>query len=124
NMRASAPTVARANLRHLSARLRDADRCRTAGSDMTCRAAWVTVGTIRSTGKKGGNPMHTRRSVLAGAAAALAAPAIVRAQGAAPIRIGEINSYSAIPSFTLPYRNGWQLAVEEVNAAGGVLGRK
>jgi branched-chain amino acid transport system substrate-binding protein len=68
--------------------------------------------------------MHTRRSVLAGAAAALAAPAIVRAQGAAPIRIGEINSYSAIPSFTLPYRNGWQLAVEEVNAAGGVLGRR
>lgn len=68
--------------------------------------------------------MPTRRSLLAGAAAALAAPAIVRAQGAAPIRIGEINSYSAIPSFTLPYRNGWQLAVEEVNAAGGVLGRK
>ncbi|MCP5979002.1 ABC transporter substrate-binding protein, partial [Klebsiella pneumoniae] len=23
-----------------------------------------------------------------------------------------------------PYRKGWQLAVEEVNAAGGVLGRK
>ena len=24
----------------------------------------------------------------------------------------------------MPYRNGWQLAVEEVNASGGLLGRK
>ena len=42
----------------------------------------------------------------------------------APIKIGEINSYSTIPQFTLPYRNGWQLAVEEINTAGGLLGRK
>ena len=28
-----------------------------------------------------------------------------------------------MPAFTLPYRNGWQLAVEQINAAGGVLGR-
>lgn len=41
----------------------------------------------------------------------------------APIRIGEINSYSAIPQFTQPYKQGWQLAVDEVNAAGGLLGR-
>ena len=47
----------------------------------------------------------------------------VLAQGA-PIRIGEINSYSTIPQFTVPYRQGWQLAVEQVNAAGGLLGRK
>ena len=67
--------------------------------------------------------MLQRRSLLAGAAI-LAAPAIGRAQGSAPIRIGEINSYSAIPSFTLPYRNGWELAVAEINAAGGVLGRE
>ena len=40
---------------------------------------------------------------------ALAAPV-------APIRIGEINSYTAIPAFTQPYRLGWQLAVEQVNA--------
>ncbi|CAH2604147.1 ABC transporter substrate-binding protein [Rhodovastum atsumiense] len=64
----------------------------------------------------------TRRAVLCGSAAALATPAILRAQPV-PIRIGEINSYTAIPSFTLPYRNGWQLAVAQVNAAGGVLGR-
>lgn len=40
------------------------------------------------------------------------------------IRIGEINSYSGLPAFTEPYRKGWQLAVDEVNAAGGVLGKK
>jgi branched-chain amino acid transport system substrate-binding protein len=41
-----------------------------------------------------------------------------------PIKIGEINSYSSMPQFTTPYRQGWQLAIEEVNAAGGLLGRK
>jgi branched-chain amino acid transport system substrate-binding protein len=40
------------------------------------------------------------------------------------IKIGEINSYSAIPQFTQPYKQGWQLAVEEINAKGGLLGRK
>jgi len=65
----------------------------------------------------------TRRIFLASAAATLAAPAIARAAEAAPIRVGEVNSYTAVPAFTLPYRNGWQLAVEQINAAGGVLGR-
>lgn len=41
-----------------------------------------------------------------------------------PIRIGEINSYTGpLAAFTVPYRNGWELAVEQVNAKGGVLGR-
>ena len=40
-----------------------------------------------------------------------------------PIKIGEINSYSNIPQFTQPYRQGWQLAVEEINLAGGLLNR-
>ena len=40
------------------------------------------------------------------------------------IKIGEINSYSALPSFTAPYRKGWELAVEQINAAGGVEGKK
>ncbi len=67
----------------------------------------------------------TRRATLGGSAIALAASGFARRAGAqsAPIKIGEINSYSAIPAFTLPYRNGWQLAVEQVNQAGGVLGR-
>ncbi len=42
----------------------------------------------------------------------------------ADIRIGEINSYSAMPSVTEPYRKGWQLAVDEINLAGGIDGRK
>ncbi len=65
----------------------------------------------------------SRRALLAAGTAALAAPRLARADTSAPIRIGEINSYSAIPAFTLPYRNGWQLALEHVNAAGGVRGR-
>ena len=55
------------------------------------------------------------------AAALLAASPAPAQQG--PIKIGEINSYTAIAGFTVPYRNGWTLAVEEINAAGGVLGR-
>ena len=39
------------------------------------------------------------------------------------IKIGEINSYSLLPAFTEPYRKGWQLAVEEINAAGGINGK-
>ncbi len=68
----------------------------------------------------------TRRAILTAAASALAATS-ARAQsarGAGTIRIGEINSYSAIPQFLIPYRKAWELAVEEVNAAGGALGRK
>ena len=40
------------------------------------------------------------------------------------IKIGEINSYSGLPSFTEPYRKGWKLALDEINAAGGVDGKK
>ncbi len=63
-----------------------------------------------------------RRFLFAGAAVA-AALSIDPARAADPIRIGEINSYSGLPAFTLPYRNGWQLALGQINAAGGVLGR-
>src|SRR5215468_4293878 len=45
------------------------------------------------------------------------------AQG--PIRLGDINSYSGIGApFTGPYRAGVEMAVDEINAKGGVLGRK
>ena len=69
--------------------------------------------------------MVTRRIVLAGVAAAASiafvAPAAL-AEG--PIKIGEINSYSRLPAFTVPYRNGWKLALDEINASGGIKGRK
>jgi branched-chain amino acid transport system substrate-binding protein len=46
------------------------------------------------------------------------------AQSEQPIKIGDINSYSAMAQFTEPYRKGAQLAVDEINASGGVKGRK
>ena len=41
-----------------------------------------------------------------------------------PIKLGELNSYKVFPSFLDPYRKGMELAVEEINASSGVLGRK
>jgi len=40
------------------------------------------------------------------------------------IKLGELNSYKQFPAFLDPYRKGMQLAVDEVNASGGVLGRR
>ena len=40
------------------------------------------------------------------------------------IKIGEINSYKAQPAFLEPYKKGMELAVEQVNAAGGIAGKK
>ena len=41
-----------------------------------------------------------------------------------PIKIGEINSYTGpAAAFTASYKLGFQMAVDEVNKAGGVLGR-
>jgi branched-chain amino acid transport system substrate-binding protein len=70
--------------------------------------------------------MITRRSALAGAAlgAALARPALIRAQSSAPIRVGEINSYTSQADFAVPYRRGWEMALGMVNDRGGVQGRK
>lgn len=67
--------------------------------------------------------MIDRRRFLLAAATVAAALSVDPARAADPIRIGEINSYSGLPAFTLPYRNGWQLALEQINAKGGVLGR-
>jgi branched-chain amino acid transport system substrate-binding protein len=64
----------------------------------------------------------TIRWLALGAALALGGPAAQAQQ--APIKIGELNSYAQWAAFTVPYRNGWQMALEEINAKGGVLGRK
>ena len=55
-------------------------------------------------------------------AATLAMMAPAHAQGV--IKIGELNSYKAQPAFLEPYKKGMELAVEEINAAGGVNGKK
>jgi len=66
--------------------------------------------------------MLNRFALLASLGVVLGAIAPAHAQDT--IKIGEINSYKAQPAFLDPYKKGWELAVEEVNAAGGVLGKK
>src|SRR6266702_1489979 len=69
---------------------------------MTTRAGWIsrlTVSTVLSLAALGASAQQT-------------------------IKIGEINSYKAQPAFLGPYKNGWNLALEQVNAAGGVLGKQ
>ena len=67
------------------------------------------------------NKRHVLYFALAGVlAAGLAAPASAQDT----IRIGELNSYKAFPAFLEPYKKGWQMAVEEINAKGGVDGKK
>ena len=58
---------------------------------------------------------------LMGAAALALTP--VASFAADPIKIGEINHYKRMAAFAEPYKNGIELALEEINAAGGVLGR-
>ncbi len=55
--------------------------------------------------------------------AALAMSCTVGA-AAQTLKLGELNSYKVFPAFLEPYKKGMELAVDEVNAAGGVLGRK
>jgi len=39
------------------------------------------------------------------------------------IKIGEINHYKRMAAFANPYKQGIELGLEEINAAGGVLGK-
>lgn len=50
--------------------------------------------------------------------------ATVPAMAQGVLKIGEVNSYKAQPAFLEPYKKGMELAVDEINAAGGLLGRK
>ncbi|MEY4363341.1 MAG: hypothetical protein RLZZ24_693 [Pseudomonadota bacterium] len=61
------------------------------------------------------------RPLLAGTAGLVVA---LSAQAQNVIKIGEINSYKAQPAFLEPYKKGMQLAVDEINASGGLLGKK
>ncbi len=53
---------------------------------------------------------------------ALASTSVAFAQDT--IKIGELNSYKSQTAFLDPYKKGWEMAIEEVNAKGGVLGKK
>jgi len=69
--------------------------------------------------------MTTRRSFLLGAATlAMTAVFSVPASAQDTIKIGELNSYKRFPAFLEPYKKGWELALEEINKAGGLLGKK
>jgi branched-chain amino acid transport system substrate-binding protein len=56
-------------------------------------------------------------------AALVVALSLVAAAPAQPIKLGELNSYKTFPAFLEPYKKGMELAVEQINAGGGVLGR-
>jgi branched-chain amino acid transport system substrate-binding protein len=60
---------------------------------------------------------------LPAAVVGVAALVSALAAGAQPVKLGELNSYKQFPAFLEPYRKGMELARDEVNAAGGVLGR-
>ena len=68
--------------------------------------------------------MQPSKRLLGGAIGVWLAGIANAAVAQSEIKIGEINSYSLLPAFTEPYRKGWQLAVEEINAAGGINGKK
>src|ERR1700688_4213985 len=64
---------------------------------------------------------HMFYLALAGSlAAGLAAPAMAQDT----IKIAELASYKAQPAFLDPYKKGWELAIEEINAKGGLLGKQ
>ncbi|MCW0235527.1 MAG: ABC transporter substrate-binding protein [Ferrovibrio sp.] len=46
------------------------------------------------------------------------------AQAQDTIKVGEMNSYKNFAAFLEPYKKGWELAVEQINASGGLLGKK
>ncbi|MBC7718552.1 MAG: ABC transporter substrate-binding protein, partial [Chitinophagaceae bacterium] len=76
--------------------------------------------------------MTLQRRTLSSLAFALAFPSLMGATFCAQaqkvsrgvIKIGEINSYKSQPAFLEPYKKGMELAVEEINAGGGVNGQK
>src|SRR5919112_1925375 len=57
-------------------------------------------------------------------AALIAGSGTSSAQPQGPIKIGELNSYSRMAAFAVPYRNAIQLAQDEINAKGVLGGRK
>jgi len=53
----------------------------------------------------------------------MAAPALAASATGEPIKIGEMMPYTNGPSFAVPFREGWQIALEQINKEGGVHGR-
>jgi branched-chain amino acid transport system substrate-binding protein len=65
-----------------------------------------------------------RRHIVSATAALVLLASVLPASAEDTIKIGDINSYKTMASSTIHYKRGAELAIEEINAAGGVLGRK
>ncbi len=68
--------------------------------------------------------MKMLRTMLHAASIAATLALVTSAHAQGVVKIGEVNSYKAQPAFLEPYKKGMELAVDEVNAAGGVNGKK
>ncbi|WP_339764345.1 ABC transporter substrate-binding protein [uncultured Sulfitobacter sp.] len=66
---------------------------------------------------------NTFLKTLVGAAALSVTGLAALAQSGEPIKVGEINHYKRMAAFAEPYKQGIELRLEEINAAGGVLDR-
>src|SRR5690348_15730626 len=82
-------------------------------------------GTARSEQRHRSSNMRAHGlATLALLAGALSFAAALPASAQDTIRIGELNSYKSQPAFLDPYKKGWEMAIDEINKAGGVLGKK
>ena len=63
--------------------------------------------------------MRTKSLYLA---LAIAAGLVGQASAQDTIKIGELNSYKTQSAFLDPYKKGMELALDEINGKGGVLG--
>lgn len=68
--------------------------------------------------------MQFRKAISSAALFATATMFSASSWAADTIKIGDINSYTRLPGHTVPYKRGAQLAIDQINAKGGVLGKK
>ena len=68
--------------------------------------------------------MLLRNTISSAALLATATVFSATSWAADTIKIGDINSYTRLPGHTVPYKKGAQLAIDQINAKGGVLGKK
>jgi branched-chain amino acid transport system substrate-binding protein len=68
--------------------------------------------------------MKIRQTFMHALLAAAAAGTTASAFAENTIKIGELNSYKSQANFLEPYKKGMDLALEQINAGGGLLGKK
>ena len=67
--------------------------------------------------------MKRRSLLLTATALPVASRGLGSARAAASVTVADINSYTRMAAFTEPYRKGYELAIEQFNATGGIGGR-